>query len=290
VAVHVWLISLSPASSAHYVPATRLAAGTHTECLHGGALCAAALPLLPPPPLLPCCRSGWLQQVGAESKHTALVVGLHGTGSDQTAPAPFLRLMLLWLAISQHWKRASTLPPGSLPLQPRTSSQARRTALCAAVQQQLTPSCCFQLLKRLAPAYWAVVTAQQVPPPLQQLVTLSSKDDCGAHMGAWLQDVGAIAIFYDAGGPPCGALGKEAHGCYSCCNRVGRMVGINELCSSAVHQPLHASMPQRCTGCCFWTAASMQCSLAVNCPTPAAVAAAAAAPTVCVVQAPRSCS
>jgi hypothetical protein len=154
-----------------------------------------------------CCSSGWLQEVGEDARQTPLVVGLQGTGRDHAAPAPFITLLLLWLAIAQYWKRAATLPPGSMPLQPRSSSQAV-AALRAALQQQLSPSCCFQILKRLAPAYWAMVNAGQVPPPHHQLATLSQKDECGAHMGTWLGGVRDMASLYQPGGPPCWALGE----------------------------------------------------------------------------------
>jgi hypothetical protein len=124
--------------------------------------------------------------------------------------------MLLWLAISQHWKRASTLPPSALPLQPQGATQAMLATLRVALQQQLTPSCCFQLLKELAPAYLAMVNAGQVPRCSHALATLSQKDDCGADMGPWLQGVGDMASQCQPGGPPCWALG-EAHSCCCCC-------------------------------------------------------------------------
>jgi len=49
-----------------------------------------------------CCRSAWMEQMGEDRQHTPLMVTRQGTGDEETAPAPFLRLVLLWMAISQH--------------------------------------------------------------------------------------------------------------------------------------------------------------------------------------------
>jgi hypothetical protein len=81
-------------------------------------------------------------------------------------------------------------------------------ALRAGLQQQLTPSCCTQLAQRLAPAYWAVVRAQQVPQGDEEVIMLSGRDGPAHHMATWLQAVRDLTDWYEAGGPPCWAPGE----------------------------------------------------------------------------------
>jgi hypothetical protein len=139
---------------------------------------------------------------------TTLAVGLQGTGSDGTTPSPFMRLMLLWMAIGHHWRRAAALPPGSVFL--KVSGNPREvSALRAALRQQLTPSCCTQLVQRVAPAYWAVVTAEQVPKTFHEVVTLSALGDSGQNIPTWLRSLGHMADMYGLEEKPCWALGEH---------------------------------------------------------------------------------
>lgn len=137
-----------------------------------------------------------------------LAVGLQGIGKDGSAPAPFTRLMLLWMAIGHHWRCAAALPRGSVPL--KVSTNPRELAQTkAALRQQLTPSCALQLVQRAAPAYWAIVTAEQVPKWLHELATLSGEGHCGENIAAWIGCLGVMADLYRDGGPPCWALGEQ---------------------------------------------------------------------------------
>jgi hypothetical protein len=79
------------------------------------------------------------------------------------------------LAIGQYFKRAATLPPGSVRNQPQGSPQAVQ-AVQRALQQQLTPSCCAQLLQRLAPSCWLVLTTQQLSPGDREIAIYGSSD------------------------------------------------------------------------------------------------------------------
>jgi hypothetical protein len=150
---------------------------------------------------------GWFEELGDERCDVWLQVGLQGIGSDGTAPAPFLRLMLLYLAICQHWRQSVALPTGSVRNQPRDAKQA--AAVRAALQQLLTPSCCSEMVQRVAPAYWAVAITQKFPKDFL-ILTVPMREDLGAaNISQWLRGVSAMAEMYQRG-PPCWALGEGA--------------------------------------------------------------------------------
>jgi hypothetical protein len=162
-----------------------------------------------PPPSHVCCRVDWCQQFGDQRRRTPLLlVAQHSGNEGDTAHIPFLRLMLLWLAICQHWRRSAALTPGSMPNRPRATSEAV-AALRAALQQQLTPSCAAQLVQRVAPAYWAVVTEQTVPKQYHSIITQMGEDLGLQSIFFRLYTLGAMVDLYDTkDGRPCWTLGE----------------------------------------------------------------------------------
>jgi hypothetical protein len=126
---------------------------------------------------------------------------------DPTSPRPYQRLNLLLLAFDQHFRRAAA------KLQPAAANSRRRTprtitALRAALQHQITPSCCTQLLQDLAPAYWAAHVAQGMPKCLQGMSPEELEELCsdGVHLG--LKNVTGACSLYAPGQQPFDALGE----------------------------------------------------------------------------------
>jgi hypothetical protein len=131
-------------------------------------------------------------------------VAQQGTSTDGSAPSPFLRLGLLLLAVAQHWRRAADLPPDSVPNQPPASPQVA-AALRAALKQQLTPTCCAQVLQRLAPSYWAVATRFPLRTDGRIMATEEMNDACYGTVARSLAVVGDMCCALTA---PCAALGE----------------------------------------------------------------------------------
>jgi hypothetical protein len=149
-----------------------------------------------------------MERSADECSQTPLKVGLQGTGSDGTTPAPFLRLTLLLLAIGQHWRRSAALASGSSPLTPGGSPEAV-AALRAALQQQLTPSCAAQLVQRVAPAYWFVVTGDKVVREHSAIATQSGEDLGKGNIDKRLWDLMQMLDMYEAGNTrSCWTLGE----------------------------------------------------------------------------------
>lgn len=159
------------------------------------------------------CSTRIYDTIGVKSKDLPVTrVALQANGPEGTAPSPFLRMHLVLLAIGQHSQQSAALPAGSVPNQPQVRPQAVR-ALRAALQQKLTPSCCDQLLQRLAPGLWAVLTTQALPHRWCELAVYGM-DDLGAGTQAdALRGVGHMSRGYHPPGRVCYALGE------SCCTQ-----------------------------------------------------------------------
>lgn len=110
-------------------------------------------------------------------------VAAQGTSPHGTAPETFLRLSLVLLAINQYHKRTAALPRRALLNQARASKEAVQE-LRHAIKQQLTPSCCTQLLQRLVPGLWAVVTTHALSPQGRVLVLHDQEPLCTAAQEA----------------------------------------------------------------------------------------------------------
>jgi hypothetical protein len=106
-------------------------------------------------------------------------------------PAPFLRVMLVLLAIGQYFMRAATLPPRSVLNQPKGSPRDAK-ALRVALKQQLTPSCCAQLLQRVAPGLWAVMTTQALSPDNHTAIIQDEGDMCITGVTLTLGAIGGM--------------------------------------------------------------------------------------------------
>jgi hypothetical protein len=111
------------------------------------------------------------------------------------------------LAIGQHFKRAAALPPSSVPNQFTGSPQAVR-ALRRELKQQLTPSCASQLLQRVAPSYWLVVTTTTLR-PLQRALAIHDVDDmCRSAVADAMRAVGGLCQAYGETPYPAYAVGE----------------------------------------------------------------------------------
>lgn len=133
-------------------------------------------------------------------------VARQGTSTDGSAPSPLPRLNLLLLAIAQHWRRAAALPPDSVPNQPAATSPQVAAALRTALKQQLTPSCCSQLVQRVAPDYWALTKRCPLPARGRLLATEDRGDMC--HDGV-VRTLQAVSDMCSALTQPCPALGES---------------------------------------------------------------------------------
>jgi hypothetical protein len=147
-------------------------------------------------------RHAWDSPLGQAARQGA---GLYGT-----TPAPFLRANLVLLALGQYFMRVATLPPGTVLNQPKGSPQAVK-ALRAALRQQLTPSCCAQLLQRVAPGLWAVVTTEALPPDMHAAIIRDEGIMCTNNIALTLRAVGGMCLGYDPDRPPFHALGELHH-------------------------------------------------------------------------------
>jgi hypothetical protein len=134
-------------------------------------------------------------------------VAQQGTGSDGTNPAPFLRLSLLLLAMAQHWRRAAALPPGSVPNQPKGSSRDI-AALKQAIQQQVTPSCCSQMLQQLAPSYWVTTECEIPPQQLRRVMTGDADDLVSGEVDRALMAVQHMCMVPASAARPAYAIGE----------------------------------------------------------------------------------
>jgi hypothetical protein len=105
-----------------------------------------------------------------------------GTGCDPTTSSPFLRLSLVRLAIDISHKRSAALPPRTLPNQAGGTAQDI-TALRRALRNQMTPSCCTHLLKRLVPGFWAVVTTHTLSPEGRVVLLREQSNNMGRQIG-----------------------------------------------------------------------------------------------------------
>jgi hypothetical protein len=137
----------------------------------------------------------------------AACVAQQGTGSDGTTPAPVLRMSLLLLAMAQHWRRAAALPPGSVPNQPQGSPRDI-AALQRAIQQQVTPSCCSQMVQQLAPSYWVVTQCEIPDQGLRRAIIGGGDDLCTRELDRALLAVRQMS--YGPANPerPCYAMGE----------------------------------------------------------------------------------
>jgi len=160
------------------------------------ALCTA-------PPPLACCSTEWFDQTGVDrDQRPLLLLGVQGCTDDHLVSTPFLRLSLVLLAIGQHWRRSAALPAHSVHNQPCGDPLAR-SALATAVQQQLTPSCCSQLLQRVVPTYWVAVKGKDVR--YKKLLTFDLGDMCAQQAEIGLELVAGVA---EKCPPPVDALGE----------------------------------------------------------------------------------
>jgi hypothetical protein len=128
-------------------------------------------------------------------------------GPDGTTPPPFLRVNLVLLAIGQYFKRAATQPPRCVRNQPQGSPQAVR-AVQRALRQQLTPSCCAQLLQRLAPSCWLVLTTQQLSPEERMIAIYASDDLCASTVAVSMRAVAGMCRGYVPWQQPVYGLGE----------------------------------------------------------------------------------
>jgi hypothetical protein len=149
-------------------------------------------------------------------------VAVQGTGPDGKAPPPFLRMCLILLAAGQLFRRSATLPPGSVYTQargPRHQVAALRTAL----QQQLTPSCCAQLLQRLAPGFWVVATTTTLLPDARKVAGHDMDNLCIIATSEGMRAVGGLCCVYDAFHTPAYGIGEY------------RLLNSDLLLSTVVH-------------------------------------------------------
>jgi hypothetical protein len=185
-----------------------------------------------------CCRSRIYEAAGMDFYSSPLgCVGQQGTGSDGTTPAPFLRLSLLLLAMAQHWRHAAALPPGSVRNSP-IGSPRDIAALQRAVQQQVTPSCCSQMLVQHAPSYYVVVNADVLPGGLRMIMTGDMDDLCTVSLDQALIAVGSMCSVWTPAQRPCYAMGE--------CNLCPRQVLHSLACNPQLHLWYAAHTWPRC--------------------------------------------
>jgi hypothetical protein len=131
--------------------------------------------------------------------------GLGGTGT--TVPSPLQRCTLLLLAVDQYNRHTAALLPNSAPNRHNCNRQAM-SALRAAVQQQVTPSCCSQVLQRSAPAWWAARAANGLPRHIQSDTMDQIEIICNAGMSTGLDSVEGMCGLYVPSQEPFHALGE----------------------------------------------------------------------------------
>jgi len=136
--------------------------------------------------------------------------GTSSTGDfPKDAPAPFLRLALVLLALGQYSRRNAGLPPGSVPNQPQARPELV-SLLRAALQQQLTPSICKQMLQRLAPTALMCLDAPGLSEDTRVLLMRDTGDLCMLPVGGGLWAVSVMCDTYDL--QPAHALGELRQG------------------------------------------------------------------------------
>jgi hypothetical protein len=149
---------------------------------------------------------------GGERQQGALgQLGQKEQSAGTTLTTPFLRLSLVLLAAGQYWRRAAALPPRSVPNQP-SSSPVEAAGLRRALKQQLTPSCCAQLLQRVVPWYWQASTRHALQSPYQELFNCDRDDMCSGQIVDSLMMVGRM---FQTCASPVDAVG-ELRGYWSC--------------------------------------------------------------------------
>jgi hypothetical protein len=125
-----------------------------------------------------------------------------GTGADGTALTPFLRMNMVLLAMWQYIRRAAARAPSSVPNHFQ-GSRAAAKALRRALKQQLTPSCCSQVLQRLAPA------VVEVMPALQTVLAALMRDElCSVSVSDTLRVLDFMCSASAFHAQPFQALGK----------------------------------------------------------------------------------
>jgi hypothetical protein len=152
-------------------------------------------------PLLPssCSSSGLDRKEGPLQK-----LGQQEQSAGTTTTTPFLRLALVVLAAGQYWRRAAALPPGSVKNQPNCS-RVEAATLRRAMKQQLTPSCCSQLLQRAVPWYWQASTRYALEKQYQELLACDNDDACSEQIVDSLLLIGRMCQTY---APPAEAVGE----------------------------------------------------------------------------------
>jgi hypothetical protein len=123
-------------------------------------------------------------------------------------------MCLVLLAVAQHFHRAAAEPPGTVPNQPLGSAD-EVAALHAALQQQLTPTCCSKLLQRLAPAL-LTCARRPLPQPRRQCVTLTRDDQCQEWINWLLQTITRLGLRSSHADTSTNTLGK-LYGCSHKC-------------------------------------------------------------------------
>jgi hypothetical protein len=112
-----------------------------------------------------------------------------------------MRLALVLLAVAQHSRRVAASPTSPAP----SGSPEDVAALRAALQRQLTPSCCAQLLQRLAPVVWVVLSVHPTP---ATLLGLPEGDLCMAAVVEGMMALTPMCCMFGPDEQPAHALGE----------------------------------------------------------------------------------